>query len=74
MMQMQAQLAIVVEAQEEISKLEEKLRQHAPELLNPEFAANSAEPEDSSLDLEISGEAAKANEIDLEQIKEQENS
>ena len=72
--QMQSQLATVVEAQEEISKLEEKLREHAPELLNPERAANSREPEVSPKDLEIAEEAVEAKEITFEQIDEQENS
>lgn len=72
--QMQSQLAIVVESQEAITKLEEKLREHAPELLEPEPTTPLAEPEPTSTHSEIAEEVTEATEISFEQVDQEVNS
>lgn len=72
--QMQTQLAIVVEAQEAISKLEDKLREHVPEYIQPGPEANALEPSQSFDDAENSEEVVEKTEISLQQVDERENS
>lgn len=72
--QMQSQLAIVVDAQESITKLEEKLREHAPELLEPEPTTRPAEPEASVEDSDLAEEIVESTEISFEQVDQEVNS
>lgn len=72
--QMQSQLAIVVEAQEAITKLSEKLREHAPELLEPEPTTNLEEPEPFSEDSDIAEEIVESTGILFEQVDQEVNS
>jgi hypothetical protein len=72
--QMQTQLAMVVEAQEAISKLEDKLREHAPQLLQPEPAKMSAALEQPSNSLQTADQVLKESESSLDQIDKEQNS
>lgn len=69
--QMQSQLAIVVETQEEISKLEEKLKQHAPELLEPNHPTDLLEQEEASQTFELVREPTDDPGPPLEQVGEE---